>query len=518
MFLSIHSRFPGNELENRSIFAEDMKTRILALAAILLVMTGCHRRVGPTPLDPETEATYRSVNMFAMNTMRQYYLWVSEISDKLSAWKSDEEPIAKVKEIRYKSPDGSDIDRWTQVTDDYNSFFESVNGTGLTYGFDYSFYRLDAGSNRLSMVVLYTNPEGPAEDAGLKRGDVIIAVNGEALTMSNYEAIYKEINSSDSFRFTTIDGMTSELKARRMVQKQVLLSKTFDCTPGLTGYIHYLSFTAESCDELIKAMHSFKEEGIRQLIIDLRYNTGGLAKAEEVFISMLAPQACVEAGDIFETSVFNDDLTELWGNDPVRFATNFNFTTGGQEYAFDTSDANPGLDKIYFIVTGSTASASEALITELLPYTDVELIGEDTYGKYCSGIVMNATDWYDDVKDQLKDQEYKEGRKYSENWGIYCMLSRFADKNGDTPCMPAGFTVDKPCTASDNPVDGHQLGDPSETMLALALERAGYKGTTKAASETAPTGPAALFKGPSRPSRPGEHIMLREAPALTRTH
>ena len=66
------------------------------------------------------------------------------------------------------------------------------------------------------------------------------------------------------------------------------------------------------------------------------------------------------------------------------------------------------------------------------------------------------------------------------DWGIYVMISRYADKNGSTPCMPDGFVPD--FGVEDNPLDGCQLGDPGETMLAFALSRAGYRPVSKAPS------------------------------------
>lgn len=114
---------------------------------------------------------------------------------------------------------------------------------------------------------------------------------------------------------------------------------------------------------------------------------------------------------------------------------------------------------------------------------DVEIIGEQTYGKYCSGMIFSGSTWFSWYKDVLlksKDnggmgmsqEEYNKATKYTDNWGIYVMVSRYADKNGNTPCMPDGFIPD--IAAEDVPWDGYQLGDPEETMLKVALKSAGY--------------------------------------------
>ena len=98
---------------------------------------------------------------------------------------------------------------------------------------------------------------------------------------------------------------------------------------------------------------------------------------------------------------------------------------------------------------------------------EVTLIGERTAGKYCGGLLLEATDWFRDKKSALGD-EYEKGRPYVENWGMYVMFSRYADCNGVTLSMPDGLMPDLP--VEDNPLDGFQLGDPQETMLAAALE------------------------------------------------
>lgn len=125
------------------------------------------------------------------------------------------------------------------------------------------------------------------------------------------------------------------------------------------------------------------------------------------------------------------------------------------------SDANPGISKVYVIVTGGTASASEGLIVGLKPYMDVELVGQRTYGKYCAGILL------------APDQFYSSRYDYSliQDWGMYVMISKFADCNGNNASIPDGIPVD--VQADDNPFDGYQLGDENETMLRAALQAAG---------------------------------------------
>jgi hypothetical protein len=68
-----------------------------------------------------------------------------------------------------------------------------------------------------------------------------------------------------------------------------------------------------------------------------------------------------------------------------------------------------------------------------------------------------------------------------DNWGIYVMYSRYADCNGVTLSMPDGIAPD--VEAEDDPLDGFALGDPEETMLAVALRL--IEGRTRSAEAAA---------------------------------
>ena len=86
---------------------------------------------------------------------------------------------------------------------------------------------------------------------------------------------------------------------------------------------------------------------------------------------------------------------------------------------------------------------------------------------FCGGVLVDAKDWYDEVKNDLEKGEYEKALPYVDNWGIYVMISRYADCNGRTLSMPDGLAPD--VEVEDDPLDGYALGDPHETMLATAL-------------------------------------------------
>ena len=485
-----------------------MKNFQILFLTLLALCTACSK---PPQEGPSEEAKTRLyANTFARNYMQIYYLWNKEVGKDLEAWKDSEEPISKVEKVRYKDASGKDIDRWTMCTDDFESFYGSVSGNGKTYGFDFVLYYLDDSHSALCAVVTYTYPGGPAEQAGLKRGDAIVKVNGKPIPAKDYSAIlYDELMGGDKLSAGLYDGRTLTMNSREMYEDPVLLDKVFDCKGKKVGYLVYTSFTIESYKKLIEACTAFKEAGVSELILDLRYNGGGFSVAEQFLASMIAPPEVVNSGAVLSTEVFNEELTDYFASKEqdtnTYFQTEFNFKAGGKTYSFSTKDANPGLDKLYAIISSSSASASEALLCDLYPYMDVTLVGKRSHGKYCSGLMLPAEDFYEDYADQLGTEFAAEGKEYTANWGLYVMYSRFADKDGVTRCMPDGLSPD--VEAMDDPLDGFQLGDPQETMLAATLALCGYQAAPKAA-------PRSLLlpvreKVETEPFRPGFGMMIK---------
>ena len=227
----------------------------------------------------------------------------------------------------------------------------------------------------------------------------------------------------------------------------------------------FTSFTLKSCERLIEACSYFKSEGVEELILDLRYNGGGYVFTQQVIASMLAPAANVEAGDILETTVYNKLLTQYYGNGATKLSYTHEVKVNDETLSYDTSNANIGITKLYAILDEGSASASESLLTVLMPYLPVIIVGQQSHGKFCTGVPYGLMEWYSESTSSAST--LAKINKIAGNWGLYVMIGRFADKNGITPCMPDGFTPDY--KAEDNPKEGKALGDPEESMLAAVI-------------------------------------------------
>ena len=480
---------------------------IIYIVCSLAALSSCVKLGGDENAEQEKFYTLKYVNQFAYNVMQTYYLWVDEIQDNLKDWRSDDDPIKKVKAVRYKNTKGDDIDKWTQVTSDYETFVSSIEGVSTTYGYEFGLSYTDTTKKYVAVVVKFVYAGSPAQKAGMKRGDVIIKVDGAAIPTASYTDIIKnKVMYSAHCQLGLVDGRTVQMDAVEMYCDPVHTVKVFDCGGKKVGYLHFTSFTLNAGPDLIRVCQDFKSQGVTELILDLRYNGGGYVQTEEVLASMLAPRAKVASGDIFMTEVYNKKITEAWGDEEAVTRFRQSFKINGTTY--DTSESNVGISKIYAIMTGDSASASEALVCGLKPFLDVQIVGEQSYGKYCSGIILEGASWYETYKDAMSKSDCNNGKKYSANWGIYVMIGRYADRDGNTGCMPDGFEPDH--YVADNPFDGCQLGDPEETMLKTALTLAGYEYPAKALPIKKK--PAAVYGGPASPKREAFGVFLRQEP------
>ena len=221
------------------------------------------------------------------------------------------------------------------LTNNMDEFTSSVDGVSTTYGYTPMVYLLREGSNEVIAAVAFVSENSPAQKAGLKRGDLIYRIDGKTLTTENYLDLFysSQIKLSLAKLIGNTITPTTELSmtAVKMYENPILCDSvynfdgkkvgylaysSFDSVYNFdgkkVGYLAYSSFDLTSIPELINICKKFKNEGIKELILDLRYNGGGYVITENVLASMFAPQSNVTNKDIFEKEDYNDILTELY--------------------------------------------------------------------------------------------------------------------------------------------------------------------------------------------------------------
>ena len=156
-----------------------------------------------------------------------------------------------------------------------------------------------------------------------------------------------------------------------MENNPLFLYKVIERDGRKTGYLVYNEFKAGINDsdasyleQMLQIFQWFKEQGVTDFILDLRYNQGGQVTCAQLLASLLAPAGCL--GQEFARFEFNDKRQD--SNYSLNFLT---------EYA----SCNLNLDRLFIISGLYTASASEMMVNCLRPYMTVNLLGTKTLGK-----------------------------------------------------------------------------------------------------------------------------------------
>ena len=398
------------------------------------------------------------VDAFVIGAFENYYLWSDEegrndLVESVLDVDTCMHPLITYKKVLH--PD----DRWTILTDDYQALLDFGEGIETTAGMDLIPMRYSANSDSVLFVVSYVLANSPAEEAGIKRGDVFTRFNGKHVTMTNYMDFYSNDKTftlgygkviRNEKKIIDLDN-TISLTPIKLYEEPVLATNIFEFNGKKVGYLAYQSFT-QDVNNLTDAFRSFKEACIEEIIVDLRYNSGGYVSTANALASMLAPVSVVEAEKIITKNVYNEVMTVVY-KDALEYHFNKKYL-----------EVNPDVKKIYFLTSENTASASEITIVSLLPYTDVTIIGETTHGKFCSGIMI-------DGKYVYKADAWNEYKDKISNWGMYIMIGTYSDCNGNNPCRPNGIKPD--IIAEEDLIEAIPLGDENERLLRVALEYAG---------------------------------------------
>ena len=443
-----------------------------ALAAALLFLGACSKNngngpgPGPNPNPGDVSAETQAQNIFAQLLMTDIYLWSAEasqiiLSQKLN-YETEKDPIAFFDKMVYKD------DRWSEMTNDLEALKESFSGTQTTYGYSwYTVYFVDANNQptgEYCAVLQYVYDGGPAQKAGLKRGDILIAVDGQPITAANFNKLYKSTSVKIDLGIRTAQGIVPKgesvsMTAVRMYEDPILYTDVIEKAGKKIGYLFYTNYVLgkdndpfSGLNDLLRVFGEFKSQNVDEVILDLRYNGGGYAIASEVLCNILAPESA--GGKIMTKDLYNSKYAQLWGKSETLFGDKVKFTHEGTVVEIPIT-VNMNLPRLYVLTTSSTASASESTIIGLMPYMDVIRIGGTTHGKYCGGMLLGR-DSYTSLQDiaALK------------NWGAYTMVYQFTNK--DNISFVNGLAPQY--EASENIWNMANIGDQSDPMLAKALE------------------------------------------------
>lgn len=451
---------------------------IICLAAVLLVCCSKDNYGEDPHWTTQEELLLMKANKFVYDYTTEAYLWNKDIPSGIT-YTSAANPVDLFEMMRNK-----ELDMWSYVTDNSQEAMDSFQGVSTTFGYSLAFGRFINAPDTFFAVVQYVYKDSPAQKAGLQRGDFILTLNGEKLTESNFLNLYLGptinvglgfVNSAGALELL---GRTVEMTAVKMYEDPVVDYSVISTDGKKIGYLFYAGFYSDSHSKLADVFSYFQGEQITDLILDLRYNSGGDAKTPPYLASFFAPHNVVKNKSVF--------LTETWNDLYMSY-----FKSIGEDvnsYFHPDIPVNLNLKRVYVLTTGSTASASEALISGITPYMGVVKIGKTSYGKYCGAALITPTD-----SNGQADREIG-------NWLLSLVIYKFVNTQG--------FTEFKDGIAPDHEVedngllDGIPLGAPEDPMIAKALELI-TGNVTKAPAMSAPAGLEVIPNMVERPMRGG---------------
>ena len=272
------------------------------------------------------------------------------------------------------------IDRYSfsQQEGQFTEFFNAGSRTG--YGYSLAFP--DESQNTLKFRVI--EPLSPAAAAGLKRGDTLLAIDGFSASDIMNGAL-TSVTTAGITRTFTIETSTGQAKTITLVSRNfalspVLVDRVFTSANGSkVGYFAYQDFTPSSLSALGQTFNRFRAANITELIVDLRYNSGGSVVVSRALASMIGGPSL--EGQVFASIRYN----------PQNRNDDF-------DYLFTASPASlpaaplAGLAQVFFITSPNTASASELVINSLFPFKKVVTVGATTFGKPYGFLPRSACD------------------------------------------------------------------------------------------------------------------------------
>jgi C-terminal peptidase prc len=297
-------------------------------------------------------------NMFVRDVLDEYYLWYRELPRANPA--NYPTPEAYLEAVRYRPLD----DTFSYITS--RAANEAFYGDSQFVGFGFSTQLTDR-----ELRVLQVFPESPASESGMARGDRILAVDGRSVgdliddgtINSAFGASTPGVTSTVLVRSRDGEERRSTLIKRVVTIPTVSLTRTFQVDGRTVGYLFFRNFVEPSTAALNEAFAALREAGATELILDLRYNGGGLVDVAVDLAGLIG--GVPTQGRVFATYQHNDRNTGL--NETLRFPT-----------------APPqalSLARVFVITTRGSASASELLINSLRPHLPVVIIGDATFGK-----------------------------------------------------------------------------------------------------------------------------------------
>ncbi|WP_445747439.1 S41 family peptidase [Polaribacter sp.] len=368
------------------------------LLSVVVFLVSCEKNDG-IGLDPTTAD---EINHFIWKGMNTYYLWQEDVplladnrfgnlGELYAYFRGFSSPETVFESLRFQ-PELTD--RFSVIVDDYVALENSFQGITLNSGMEFGLVRYVNSNTNIFCYVRYVLPNSDAATKGIQRGMIFTTVNGTQLTDTNFGNLLFNDSPNYTIGFAnynngnpTSNGISISLNKAQLQENPIAISKVITEGTKKIGYLLYNQFASSFDAQLNAAFANFKSQNIDELIVDLRYNGGGSVQTATYLGSMITGQF---NGQLYSKEVWNSRVMNALP--ASRFVNNFtnqirNVDSNGN-VTLNENINSLGMTKVYFIVSSSTASASELVINSLSAYIDVYLVGRKTVGKQVGSITL----------------------------------------------------------------------------------------------------------------------------------
>lgn len=325
------------------------------LIALAVVAAGCGGSSGGGPRP--ANCTVVAQNQFVIDVMNDIYLW----NDQLPVVDANDfdSPEATLEALRVPE------DRFSFITS--AAAEDDLLGGGQIAGI-IGFTHTSPTPDTVRITDVFE--DSPAELGGLVRGDSITAVDGrpieEVLAEEGFSASLgpREAGVTVELSWVNVAGesFTNVFEKAVVTIPPVSSGTVLDSQAGPVGYFLFRNFVEPAARALDQEFATFQLAGVRELVVDLRYNSGGLLSIAQVLSNLIG-------GEVTQ------------GQIQYRLEYNANNSFRNQTVSFLDRLQALDLQRVFFIVTGSSASASELVINALRAHINVVTVGDTTFGK-----------------------------------------------------------------------------------------------------------------------------------------
>jgi hypothetical protein len=410
-----------------------------------------------TGLDPGTGTAYpdrpgtpADEKAWVRGWIDDLYLWYREVPDV------DPQPFGNATDYfmalktQATAPDGRPKDRfhYWYPTDVWQQMSAGTVEAG--YGVRWIVVR---PTPPREVIAAFAEPGKPGALAGIGRGARVLAVDGTPVdTASDIAALGAGLwpaRAGEAHVFSVLDrGATAPrnltLTSVAVPQAPVMNVRTLAATGGAVGYLQFNHQMGSAEAALVEAIGSLRAAAVTDLVVDMRYNLGGLVGvAGELAYEVAGPAR--SAGRAFARIAFNHKHPELGGVVP--------FVDRGMGLSVPASTSLPHLDlgRVFVLTGPETCSASELVLNGLRGIDlAVVQVGEATCGKPWGFLPRdNCGTTYFAINFEVRNEK---------GFGDY--------EAGFVPGGAGGAGLPG-CRVQDD--FAHDLGDPAEALLAAAL-------------------------------------------------